>query len=78
MTATDDADLPSGKNSAAGFKEDPYVFLEADGDQWWPAIKEFYGFRDEFPAGARCFVTVSVLATVVPARASVLHKTLCM
>ena len=33
-----------------GYKEDPYYFQDQDGD-YWPAIKDFYGFGEAFPAG---------------------------
>ncbi|KAL9976465.1 hypothetical protein ACROYT_G013772 [Oculina patagonica] len=32
-----------------GFKEDPFVFIEAD-DEHWPLIKKFYGIDECFPA----------------------------
>lgn len=44
------AAAPPRKASQSGYKEDPYIFLETDGDKYWPPIKEFYGFSDAFPA----------------------------
>lgn len=32
-----------------GFKEDPYVFHETDGETYWPKIDAFYGFSKDFP-----------------------------
>lgn len=41
---------PPQKMSMHGYKEDPYIFLGTDGHKYWPKIKEFYGFSDDFPA----------------------------
>mmetsp|Transcript_16001 Transcript_16001/g.41412 ORF Transcript_16001/g.41412 Transcript_16001/m.41412 type:complete len:771 (+) Transcript_16001:142-2454(+) len=37
------------RNAQQGYKEDPYVWLEQDGDTYWPPIKEFYGFSEAYP-----------------------------
>ena len=42
-------DLKHPSDQRRGFKEDPFVFRGDDGDQWWPAVKKFYGFSDSFP-----------------------------
>uniref|UniRef100_A0A6G1S643 tRNA (cytosine(34)-C(5))-methyltransferase n=1 Tax=Aceria tosichella TaxID=561515 RepID=A0A6G1S643_9ACAR len=39
---------PKPKRRRYGFKEDPFIFLDSD-DRDWKAIKEFYGFADNFP-----------------------------
>lgn len=33
-----------------GFKEDPFIFQDEKGEgDWWPEVKEFYGFLDSWP-----------------------------